>query len=168
MKQLKNEPERLTHPIPPLFDRDSTRLFLGSFPSPKSRQFGFFYGHPQNRFWLVLAAVFQTATPQTIAEKKAFCRENGIALWDVIRECTITGASDQSIRDIVPNPIESILAESKIREIFTTGSKAQVLYTKYVLPATNIPAIQLPSTSPANCAMRTETLIERYRQALRL
>lgn len=168
MRQQRNEPERLTHPIPPLFDRNSTRLFLGSFPSPKSRQFGFYYGHPQNRFWLVLATVFNAPLPITIEEKKAFCLENRIALWDVIQECTITGAADQSIRDIVPNPIEQIIAASNIRAIFTTGSKAYDLYAKYALPLTNIPAVRLPSTSPANCAVRTEILVDRYREALRI
>lgn len=168
MRQQRNEPERLTHPIPPLFDRNSTRLFLGSFPSPKSRQFGFYYGHPQNRFWLVLATVFNAPLPITIEEKKAFCLENRIALWDVIQECTITGAADQSIRDIVPNPIEQIIAASNIRAIFTTGSKAYDLYAKYALPLTNILAVRLPSTSPANCAVRTEILVDRYREALRI
>ncbi len=156
----------LTHPFEPFHDTESTRLILGTFPSPKSREFGFYYGHPRNRFWTVLSAVFGLPLPGTIKEKKALCRSAGIALWDVVGACRIVGASDQSISAPQVNPIETLIQGSKIQTVFTTGTKAYALYTKYCEMRTGFPATRLPSPSPANCAIPLETLIERYRALL--
>ena len=109
------------HPIPPVYDRNSEILILGSFPSVKSRESGFFYGHPQNRFWKVLSAVCEAPLPVTVPEKRAFLLAHRIALWDVIASCRITGSSDASIRDAVPNDLGPILSEAPVRQIYTTG-----------------------------------------------
>ena len=139
---------------------------LGTFPSPKSREQGFFYGHPQNRFWKVLAAVLDAEVPQTIPEKKTLLLEHGIALWDVCQSCLIEGASDASIRDPQPNDLRLILDEASIQRIFCTGAKAAQLYRRLIEPKLGIPCVQLPSTSPANAAMRLPALIDAYREAL--
>lgn len=152
----------IQHPISPLFDSKSKILILGSFPSVKSREQGFFYGHPQNRFWRVLAAVLQQPTPTTIEEKKAFLLQNNIALWDVIACCDITGSSDSSIKNAVPNDLLPILAGSSIRRIFLNGGTAKKLYDRYLLPITGVDACVLPSTSPANAAWSLERLTEAW------
>lgn len=152
----------VTHNIPPLYDSESRVLLLGSIPSPKSREVQFFYGHPQNRFWRVLAAVLGEPLPQTIEEKRAMCLRHHVALWDTIAQCEIAGASDTSIRNAVPNDIGRILRESKIERIFATGGKSADLYRKLIEPQTHIPITQLPSTSPANAAWSLERLIDAY------
>lgn len=154
---------RLEHTIPPVWRHDARVLILGSFPSPKSREQAFFYGHPQNRFWRVLAAVWETAVPRTREEKIAFLEEHHLALWDVIASCEIEGASDASVRDAVPNDLTPILQGASITAICTTGATAHRLYTRLIEPVTGIPAIALPSTSPANARMSAETLVEAYR-----
>lgn len=159
----KQSAETLSHTIPPFFDGESKVLILGTFPSPKSREYGFFYGHPQNRFWRVLAALFAEDVPQSNEKKENLLREHHLALWDVLASCTITGASDTSIKDPVPNNLRPILAAADIQAIFTTGAKAQSLYRKYIEPEIKRPAIALPSTSPANCAMSLERLVGEYR-----
>lgn len=159
----KQSAETLTHTIPPFYDNNSRVLILGTFPSPKSREYGFFYGHPQNRFWRVLAALFEAELPLTNEEKAHFLKEHHLALWDVLASCTITGASDTSITDPVPNDLTQILTTAQIRAIFTTGAKAQSLYRKYIEPEIKRPAIALPSTSPANCAMSLQRLVGEYR-----
>jgi len=151
------------HPIPPVFDADSTVLVLGSFPSVKSRESGFFYGHAQNRFWRVTAAVFDCPVPVTIPEKRAFLLQNHVALWDVIASCDIDGSSDASIKNVCPNDLTPLLAASKITRIFTNGATADALYTRWQLPATGIPAVRLPSTSPANAAWSLDRLIDAWR-----
>ena len=153
----------ITHPFPALYDRDSRILILGSFPSVKSREQQFFYGHAQNRFWKVMAAVFEEPLPKDIPEKKAFLLRNHVALWDVIRSCTITGSSDASIRDAVVNDLTEILAEAPVRAIFVNGKTAEKLYLKYTAPVTGRPAVCLPSTSPANAAWNEERLIKSWR-----
>lgn len=117
------EQQHQIHTISPVYNEHSRILILGSFPSVKSREAGFFYGHPQNRFWKVLANVFQAAVPGTIEEKKAFLLEHRIAVWDVIGQCEITGSSDSSIRNVVPNPISKILETTKIEQIFVNGKR---------------------------------------------
>ena len=149
----------LTHPIPPVYDAHSQILILGSFPSVKSRAQGFFYGHPQNRFWRVLAAVYDDALPQTIPEKRAFLLRHGVALWDVIAACEITGSADASIRDAAVNDLASILAAAPIRAIYVNGQTAAKLYRRYTEPRTGRPAVALPSTSPANAGWSLERLI---------
>ena len=151
------------HPIPPVFDADSTVLVLGSFPSVKSRESGFFYGHAQNRFWRVTAAVFGCPVPVTIPEKRAFLLQNHVALWDVIASCDIDGSSDASIKNVRPNDLAPLLAASKITHIFTNGATADALYTRWQFPATDSPAVRLPSTSPANAAWSLDRLIDAWR-----
>lgn len=158
--------QTVVHTIPPLYDSHSRVLLLGSIPSPKSREIGFFYGHPQNRFWRVLAAVLGEEVPQTIEDKRTMCLKHHVALWDTIARCEIAGASDTSIRNAVPNDIGKLVHESEITRIFATGGKSAELYRKLIEPTLHIPITQLPSTSPANAAWSLERLIEAYRVIL--
>lgn len=153
----------IIHPIPPVYDKDSKVLILGSFPSVKSRETAFFYGHKQNRFWRVIAGVFGDEAPETIPDKKAFLLKHNIAVWDVIHSCEITGSADSSIKNAVPNDINFIINESKIERIFTNGKKADELYKKYIEKSMRIKAECLPSTSPANAAWSLEKLIEKWK-----
>ncbi|MBR3268599.1 MAG: DNA-deoxyinosine glycosylase [Oscillospiraceae bacterium] len=154
--------QQIQHPIPPLFDENSEILILGSFPSVKSRESGFFYGHPQNRFWRVTASVFSDTVPQTVPEKRCFLLRHHIAVWDVIASCEIAGSSDSSIRNVVPNDLSVILNAANIRRIFVNGGTADRFYQKYQLPRTGIPAVKLPSTSPANAAWGFARLCEAW------
>ena len=142
----------IVHPFGPLYDENSRVLILGSFPSVKSREQQFFYGHPKNRFWPLLAALTGSGIPQNIEEKKQLALKNGIALWDVIASCEIVGSSDSSIRNAKPNDITPILENSNVRKIFTNGKTADSLYMRYIFPVTKIQSVCLPSTSPANAA----------------
>lgn len=160
---MKNEKTAVVHPIPPLYDENSRVLILGSFPSVKSREEKFFYGHKQNRFWKVVSSVCGEETPQTVAEKKSMLRRNHIALWDVIHSCEIIGSSDSSIKNAVPNDIGMILGKAPIEKIFVNGKKAEQMYKKYIEPITGIKAIVLPSTSPANAAISLEELKEKWK-----
>ncbi|MBR3366646.1 MAG: DNA-deoxyinosine glycosylase [Lachnospiraceae bacterium] len=153
----------ILHPIPPVYDAESEVLILGSFPSVKSRETGFFYGHPQNRYWKVLAAVFGEEVPGTIPEKRAFLLRNHIAAWDVIQSCEITGSSDASIRDVVPNDLSQILRTAQIRQIFVNGRTAEKMYRRYTEPVTGRACVCLPSTSPANAAWSLDRLIEAWK-----
>ena len=154
----------IIHPLAPLFDENSRILILGTMPSPKSRENGFYYAHPQNRFWRVLASICHEPTPSGNQERMEFCHRHHIALWDVLHACRIDGAEDNSIRDPQPNDLRPILSQAPIQQIFTTGTKASALYKRYCLPATGRPSVPLPSTSPANCRFYTlETLIAAYR-----
>ncbi|MBC5658917.1 DNA-deoxyinosine glycosylase [Anaerosacchariphilus sp. NSJ-68] len=155
--------EQVRHEIPPLYDAHAKILILGSFPSVKSREGHFFYNHPQNRFWRVLAAVTGEETPGSIPEKRAFLLRNGIALWDVIASCEIQGSSDSSIRNVVPNDIRPILETADIRQIYVNGGTAEKLYKKYIFPVTGRTAVRLPSTSPANAACSLEKLMEQWK-----
>ena len=155
--------ETIIHPIPPVYNEKSRVLILGSFPSVKSREFGFFYGHPQNRFWRVIAAVFDEKIPESIEEKKAILLRNGVAVWDVIHSCEISGSADSSIKNAIPNDINHIIKESRIERIFTNGKKSDELYRKYLEQQTGIKAICLPSTSPANAAWSLEKLTEEWK-----
>ena len=155
--------EQVRHEIPPLYDAHAKILILGSFPSVKSREGHFFYNHPQNRFWRVLAAVTGEETPGSIPEKRAFLLRNGIALWDVIASCEIQGSSDSSIRNVVPNDIRPILETADIRQIYVNGGTAEKLYKKYIVPVTGRTAVRLPSTSPANAACSLEKLMEQWK-----
>lgn len=128
-----------------------------------SRKNAFYYGHPQNRFWPVLCAVLNVPCPESNNEKLTLCLDHDIALWDVLKSCTITGASDASIKDPVPNNLTPILSGAKIKAVFTTGKTAEMLYRKYCQNDTGIKAIGLPSPSAANAAVRFDTLVERYR-----
>ncbi len=153
----------LYHPFQPFYDEMSEILILGSFPSPKSRQLNFYYGHPQNRFWRILTELFSDLPVSTIEEKCRFLRIHHIALWDVLASCEITGADDSSIRKEVPNDLSRILSNSRIHTVFTNGQKASYYYRKYFSKSISTEWISLPSTSPANCRNWTyETLKEAY------
>ncbi len=152
----------LNHPFPPLYDENSKVLILGSFPSVKSREQNFFYGHPQNKFWKVVSAVIGTDTPVTIEEKSKFLHENHIALWDVIASCDITGSSDSSIKNVVANDLTDILKNADIRQIFVNGKTAEKYYNKYIRNTISREVICLPSTSPANAGWSVEKLVEAW------
>ena len=154
----------LVHSIDPVFDGNSKVLILGSFPSVKSREQGFFYGHKQNRFWVVLATVFGCEVPFTIEDKKKFLLSNGVAVWDVIKQCEITGSSDLSIKNVCPNDILPILENSKVQKIFTNGKTAYKYYTEYMEKTTGKKAECLPSTSPANATYSVERLIDEWKK----
>ena len=153
----------IKHPFPPLYNNKSAILILGSFPSVKSREQLFFYGHPQNRFWKVIATVLESDEPNTIEEKKKLLLENGIALWDVIASCEITGSSDSSIKNVIVNDISQILEAADIKQIFVNGKTAEKYFKKYTKPLINRDAICLPSTSPANAAWSADRLVEKWK-----
>ena len=159
-------PAHIVHTIPPVYDARSRVLILGTMPSPKSREQGFYYGHPQNRFWRALAAALDAPAPQTVPEKRALALRRGIALWDVLASCDIEGASDASIQNPVANDLTPILAAADIRAVFTTGRRAAGLYQTHIRPRTGLSALALPSPSPANCACSFERLVEAYRAVL--
>lgn len=152
----------IKHPFPPLYNKDSKILILGSFPSVKSREQMFFYGHPQNRFWKVVSSVFERDEPETIEEKKQLLYENSVALWDVIASCEIAGSSDSSIKNVKVNDISKILKESDIRQIFVNGKTAEKYFKKYTQAQINREAVCLPSTSPANAVWSLEKLVEAW------
>ena len=153
----------VNHTFPVCYQKDSKILILGSMPSVKSRELGFYYMHPKNRFWKVISMVLEEAIPETIEDKKEFLKRNKIALWDVIQSCEIKGSSDSSISKVIPNDIKSLLDKTDIKTVYVTGKKALELYQKYIYPTTNIDAIYLPSTSPANAVLKLDDLIEEYR-----
>lgn len=164
---MKNEPQKVVHPFEPVWDKDCEILILGSLPSVKSREVQFYYGHPKNRFWQVLASVYGATTPVTTEEKKAFLLGNHIALWDVVASCEISASSDSSIKNVAVNDICPLIEKSKISRIFTNGATADRLYRKYIFPQTGIEPVKLPSTSPANAAWRTESLVEEWFSAIK-
>ncbi|MBQ4370189.1 MAG: DNA-deoxyinosine glycosylase [Oscillospiraceae bacterium] len=152
------------HPIPPVWDESSRILILGSFPSVRSREEGFFYAHRQNRFWRLLAALFGEKEPESIEEKKRLLIKNRVALWDVIRACEVTGSADSAIKNAEPNDISGILAAADIKRIYANGGKAWELYMKHIFPQTGVPAVKLPSTSPANARCSFERLRESWKR----
>lgn len=154
--------EKLVHTIAPVYDSDSKILILGSFPSVKSREQQFFYGHKQNRFWRVMAQVLGCAVPEDIKQKRDMLLAHHVALWDVIASCEITGSSDASIRNVKPNDLSRILSRADIQSIYTNGSKAYQLYQKYIFPINGRKAYPLPSTSPANAGYSPEKLVEAW------
>ena len=153
----------ISHPFEPVFDAHSRVLVLGSFPSEASRTAGFFYGHPRNRFWRVMAAVFGEDVPTTIAEKRAFLLRSRVALWDVAASCEVAGSSDASIRRAVPTDLARIFSQSPVARVFLNGQKAAALY-KAFFAAQTIPAQCLPSTSPANAAWSFDRLTAAWAQ----
>lgn len=159
----KEKRQAAFHNIDPVYDTNSRILILGSFPSVKSREGQFFYHHPQNRFWKILTALTGDNFMTDIDEKRRLLLKNRIAIWDVIASCTIHGSSDSSIQDVVPNDVKRILKEAPIEHIFTNGNKSYEMYRKYLLPVTNIPAVKLPSSSPANAAWSLPRLIEAWK-----
>lgn len=163
MQQFTN----ISHTFEPIYNQDSKILILGSFPSVKSRENNFYYGHPQNRFWKVIAKITNQKEPITIEEKKNLLLDNHIAIWDVIASCTIQGSSDSSIKDVVVNDFTDILRDSSIHTIYVNGNKAYELYHKYAEEKTGMPAVKLPSTSPANAAWNVDRLYEAWEKLIR-
>ena len=153
----------ITHTISPIFDEYSKILILGTMPSPKSREAGFYYSHPQNRFWKTIAEVLGKKEPVTIEEKKVLLYDNEIALWDVLASCKITGADDGSIKDVVVNDFTMLFEKTNIKAVFTTGKKATELFKRHCEEKYKFSPIYLPSTSPANCKMSQQELTSAYR-----
>ena len=151
------------YPFLPLYNKDSKILILGSFPSVKSREQKFFYGHPQNRFWKVISFVFECDEPKNIEEKKQLLLENGIALWDVIASCEIIGSADSTIKNVKVNDISRILKETNINKVFVNGKTAEKYFKRYTKNQINIDASYLPSTSPANAAWTLERLVDEWK-----
>lgn len=147
----------------PVYDENSRVLILGSFPSVKSREAAFFYGHPQNRFWKVLGRVLGYEVPSDIEGRRALLLKNRIALWDVIEECDIVGSSDSSIRNVVPVEIMRIIEAADIQEIYCNGATSFNLFMKYLNPVCGRTPVKLPSTSPANAAFSLDRLEEEWR-----
>lgn len=162
------EYQSLKHTFDPVFDAESKILILGSFPSVKSRENNFFYGHPQNRFWKVMANVLEWEVPATIEEKREMLLKNHVAVWDVIASCSIVGSSDTSIKDVVVNDFSRILENSKVERVYVNGGKAYELYHKYAEKVTGIQAVKLPSTSPANAAWSLEKLTKTWKEIIEI
>ena len=156
----------IIHPIDPLFNSESRILILGSFPSVKSRESMFYYGHPQNRFWKVISRVFEREEPKSIDEKKELLLSLGIALWDVIYSCDIVGSSDSSIKNVVPNDVLSIINASKIEKIYVNGMTAKKYYDKFLKDKLQMEAELLPSTSPANAVFALDDLTKLWKERL--
>mgnify|MGYP002801333373 FL=1 len=162
----KRESQRVVHQFQPVFDSRSRVLILGTMPSPKSREQGFYYGYPRNRFWMVLAQVLGEPQPETIEEKTEMALRHGVAVWDVLASCDIHGADDTSIRNPVPDDMSRILDRAPVQAIFTTGTKATALFRRYCAEQAGMDSIPLPSTSPANCRISTEELVKEYSKIL--
>lgn len=164
MEKKEKEIQNIVHPFPPFVKNDSEILILGSFPSVKSREVKFFYGHPQNRFWNVVSAVYNQSTPKTIDEKKTFLNKNHIALWDVIHSCEIKGSSDISIKNVLPNNLDLIFNKAKIQKIYLNGKTSEKYFIKYQSEKySHIYFETLPSTSPANAIWNLEKLISKWK-----
>ena len=165
-QKLKNHVDHTS--IPPFINKDANTLILGSLPSVASRKYGFFYAHPQNRFFKILSMVFKEEEPKTIEERKDFLTRNKIGLYDVIFACDIYGSSDASIENVEPIDLKNLLKQyPNIKNIFTTGKKAKELYDKYLLPQVGVEAVSLPSSSAANASMSLEKLVEAYKIILK-
>lgn len=158
--------KRQVHEFEPVYNKESEILILGTFPSVKSREEGFYYGHKQNRFWKVIAGVYGCELPLTIPDKKKMLLKHNIAIWDVIKSCDITGSSDSSIKNVVINDLSEVLDKCSIRAIYANGAKAKSLYDKYAKETYQREIIGLPSTSPANAAFSLEKLIQIYKEEL--
>ena len=154
------------HNIPPVFDKHSEILILGSFPSVKSREMQFFYGHSQNRFWKVIATIYDYPVPSDIPSKKKLLLDNRIALWDVIGSCEINGSSDSSIRNAVPNDIAALVEKTGISRIFANGATSYNMYNRFCRDSVGIDAVKLPSTSPANAAYSLDRLVSEWKSHL--
>ena len=161
------EYEHVKHTFEPVYDDNSKILILGSLPSVKSREQGFYYGHPQNRFWKVLARLLEWEEPQSIEEKKEMLLKNQIAIWDVLESCDIQGSSDSSIKNPVAADIPGLLEKTKIEKIYVNGTTAGKYYKKYLLPLIGVEAVVLQSTSPLNCRYNLDKLVDNWRVILK-
>lgn len=162
------EYQHVTQPFEPVYNKDSRILILGSFPSVKSREMGFYYGHPQNRFWKVLSGILEEETPQSVEEKKNMLLRKRVAIYDVIESCDIIGSSDSSIRNVVPADIMGIVEDSSIKAVFANGKTSAKLYRKYQDDEIGLPMTELPSTSPANAAFSLERLMEIWKREVQV
>lgn len=160
--KTREEYRNIKHVFEPVWDKNSKVLILGTFPSVKSRENNFYYGHPQNRFWKVMAGITGSELPVGIEDKKKMLIENNIAIWDVIASCSIVGSSDSSIKNVIVNDLSDVLEGSLIDRIYANGAKAYELYMKYTYPDTKREIIKLPSTSPANAVFTLDKLIEKW------
>ena len=158
--------EHVSHEFEPVWNKDSRVLVLGTFPSVKSRQQKFYYGHPQNRFWKMLAAVYAEDAPESITEKTSLLLRHHLALWDVIANCEIDGSADASVREAVPVDIVRITDRAHITRVLCNGKLAGTLYARHLQPIMGIPALVLPSTSPANAVWTLPKLTDAWRKAL--
>lgn len=165
--EIMGEYQHISHTFSPVYDNNSEILILGSFPSVKSREQGFYYGHAQNRFWKVIASICNQEVPKTIEEKKELLLTNHIAIWDVIDSCDIIGSSDSSIKNVVPADIAGLLAKTKIRQVFANGKTAGKLYEKFSKESTGMEITILPSTSPANASFSLERLIVEWKEQIK-
>ena len=156
------EHRTIIHPLHPLFDKESIILILGSFPSVKTREYGFFYGHPQNRFWPVMETLFHVDLSKDIPERRAFLLDNRLAVYDSIYQCDIIGSSDASIENVVPSDLMPIFQSADIQEVFCNGATSYKYYQKYHAKKTGLPGVKLPSTSPANARYRLEDLVKEW------
>lgn len=166
MSHPDNQIQRVSHPFEPVVFPDSRVLILGTMPSVQSRAHHFYYGHPQNRFWPLLACLFDEQIPQTITEKKELLHQYGIALWDVIQSCQIRKSEDQSIKTPVINPVEHVIAHYPIQVVLANGQAAARLYNQHIMKKANLPCVALPSTSPANARWTLDKLVEAWRAIL--
>ena len=158
--------QTVVHPLAPVWNENSRILILGSFPSVRSREAGFYYAHPQNRFWPLMARLFDEPLPQTTEDRRDFALRHGIALWDSIESCTITGSSDASIREANPNDIARLIRQTGIQRIYCNGQQSYKLYQKYCAGSCGLNAIPLPSTSPANAAWALDRLADAWKVIL--
>lgn len=161
------EIKKVEHAFEPFYDENSKVLILGTMPSPKSRDTGFYYGHPRNRFWTVLSDLLEESFPETKEDRQELLKRHNIALWDVLLSCEIAGADDSSIRNPIANDMNVILNRANIQAVFTTGAKATELYRRHCYVCCGVPSIGLPSTSPANCRCSYDKLKESYGQILK-
>ncbi len=164
---MEKEYKRIKHTFEPIYNKDSKILILGSLPSVKSREEGFYYGHPRNRFWSVLSSIYNSKIPNTINEKIMMLINNNIAIWDVIESCDIIGSSDSSIKNVIPADLSKVLNNSNIQNIYANGKTSSKLYKKYSEKNTGIKIIELPSTSPANATYTLDRLIETWKVILK-
>lgn len=167
MSQIETKPtQTIVHPLEPVYNADSRLLILGSFPSVKTRQYGFYYGNPLNRFWPLLATLFHEYTPETIAERRAFLLRHHIAMYDSIYQCDIAGSSDATIRHVIPSDLQPLFAAAPIHRVYCNGATAYRYYQRYHAQKTGIPGVKLPSTSPANARYRLDDLVEAWKAIL--
>ena len=162
----KNRYETITHPLKPLYNKDSKILILGSFPSIKTREYGFFYGHPQNRFWPVLENLFKEHLSTDIEERRSFLLKHNIAVFDSIYQCDIIGSSDASIQNVTPSDLSDVFKTADIKQVFCNGATSYKYYKKYHAKNTGIKGIKLPSTSPANARFRIDDLLAEWKEIL--
>lgn len=167
MSQIETKPtQTIIHPLEPVYNADSRLLILGSFPSVKTRQYGFYYGNPLNRFWPLLATLFHESTPKTITERRTFLLRHHIAMYDSIYQCDIAGSSDATIRHVIPSDLQPLFAAAPIHRVYCNGATAYRYYQCYHAQKTGIPGVKLPSTSPANARYRLDDLVEAWKAIL--